>query len=95
MPWELEIKKEDDTVDTLKLGNGVFSVGREEADIRIEDNKASKQHCNFYVQGDEIAVIDAGSTNGTFVNGIRVEKKDLKHNDVVIVGTTRIRVIKC
>lgn len=95
MPWELEIKKDDDTTDMFPLANGVFSLGRDEGDIRINDNKASKQHCNFYVQGDEIAVIDAGSTNGTFVNGIRVEKKDLKHNDVVIVGTTRIRVIKC
>ena len=95
MPWDLEIKKEEDTVAHLTLRDGMFTIGRDNGDIKIDDNKASKQHCNLYVQGDEISIIDAGSTNGTFVNGIRIDKKDLRHNDVVVIGTTRIRVLKC
>jgi DNA segregation ATPase FtsK/SpoIIIE, S-DNA-T family len=95
MPWTLEIRDEEELLEKHVLGDGVFSVGREACDINIQDLKASKQHCNFYVQGEDISVIDSNSTNGTFVNGIRIEKKDLRHNDVVIVGTTRIRILKC
>lgn len=95
MPWDLEITKEENTIAHLTLRDGMFSVGRESTDISIDDVKASKQHCNLYIQGEEISVIDSGSTNGTFVNGIKIDKKDLRHNDVIVIGTTKIRVLKC
>ncbi len=95
MPWDLEITKGENTIAHLTLRDGMFSVGRENTDINIDDVKASKQHCNLYIQGEELSVIDSGSTNGTFVNGIKIDKKDLRHNDVIVIGTTRIRVVKC
>jgi len=95
MSWDLEIKNGEETIAHITLRDGMFAVGRDNGDIKIDDTKASKRHCNLYIQGDEISVIDSGSTNGTFVNGIRIDKKDLRHNDVIVIGTTRIRVLKC
>jgi pSer/pThr/pTyr-binding forkhead associated (FHA) protein len=56
------------------------------------DDFASAQHARFVARGDEVWVEDAGSTNGTFVNGIRVAReRRLAHGDVVRVGETELR----
>jgi len=43
------------------------------ADIVLLDSEVSRSHCFVTLQGDELVVSDLGSTNGTFVNGVRVE----------------------
>jgi hypothetical protein len=45
-------------------------IGREEeADIRIANAKVSKQHAYFLLQGGLLSISDAGSKNGTWING--------------------------
>lgn len=62
-------------------------VGRgEEADLRLADDEASRQHCKFVVHGQQVRVVDLASTNGTWHNGRRVEKAELVSGDVVKVG---------
>ena len=75
--------------------NGVaLSVGRAGSnDIELRgDGFASAQHAVFRPRTDGVWLEDAGSTNGTFVNGIRIERaRKLASGDVVRVGETDLR----
>ncbi|HLX21574.1 MAG TPA: FHA domain-containing protein, partial [Gaiellaceae bacterium] len=54
---------------------------------------ASSQHARFEPRRDGVWVEDVGSTNGTFVNGVRVEGagRKLIPGDVVRIGATDLR----
>lgn len=71
------------------------SVGRSaENGIRIDgDDFVSSRHARFEVRPDGVWVEDAGSTNGTFVNGARVTTaRQLRRGDVVRIGQTDLRM---
>jgi serine/threonine protein kinase len=56
----------------------------------------SRQHSRLVRQGDEWAVEDLGSTNGTFVNGAKVnpnERKKLKHGDIIRCGQIELQFL--
>jgi hypothetical protein len=85
---------------TLRKGaeyrlNGVpLSVGRSSSnDIELEgDGFASARHARFDPRPDGVWLEDVGSTNGSFVNGIRLERpRKLAPGDVVRVGETDLR----
>ena len=71
----------------LSIGRGAgndVSIGR--------DEYASSRHARFEPRRDGVYVEDAGSTNGTFVNGIRLAReRRLAPGDVVRVGETDLR----
>ncbi len=50
-----------------------LSVGRLEADVVVEDSELSRRHAVFRVVDGVLEVEDLGSTNGTFVEGRRIE----------------------
>ncbi len=58
------------------------------------DLDASGRHCEIVLVDDGWFVVDTGSRNGTFVNGVRVQRQGLKHGDVIECGRSgpRIRV---
>jgi pSer/pThr/pTyr-binding forkhead associated (FHA) protein len=68
-----------------------FLIGRgNDCDLRLSDSSVSRHHCLVRVRGDEAAVADLGSSNGTFLNGHRVLSQAPLHNgDEVRVGTFR------
>ena len=58
------------------------------------DQFASAMHARFEPRGNDVWVTDEGSTNGTFVNGVRLadgERRKLAPGDVVRVGETDLR----
>jgi diguanylate cyclase (GGDEF)-like protein len=62
-------------------------VGRlAELDIPIESDSVSRRHARFYRADDGWAVEDLGSTNGTFVNDLQVDKRTLRDGDLVRFG---------
>ena len=79
----------------FELGPAPLTIGRAEGN-RIEiprDEYASSRHARIEALRDGIWVIDAGSTNGTFVNGHRIDGRALvQAGDVVRVGETILRV---
>jgi hypothetical protein len=71
-----------------------LSVGRGAGnDVSIDgDTYASTRHARFEPRRDGVYVEDAGSTNGTFVNGIQLAKeRRLVPGDIVRVGQTDLR----
>jgi len=55
-------------------------------DIFLDDITVSRHHCTFDWEHDELSLEDAGSTNGTYVNGSRVDSAVLNPGDEVLVG---------
>lgn len=72
----------------IPLERDVVTLGRAlEADIRLNDSKASRLHAQIEVTDNTLFRIkDLGSTNGTLVNGQVVKEAILKDGDKIIIG---------
>lgn len=72
---------------------GVYIIGREGADIILDDEKVSRKHAELGLYGPEAWVIrDLASTNGTSLNGRRIDDRaTLKHWDLIRIGDTMLR----
>ena len=64
-------------------------VGRRNADVCVEDPDISRQHAVIERYDQRYLIRDLGSTNGTWVNGRRIEVEILCPGDVVQLGGTR------
>jgi hypothetical protein len=68
-------------------------VGRgTEADLRINDPGVSRRHIEFVVHGEDLEVVDLGSTNGMLVNGAKVGRAGLRDGTEVKIGHTVMTV---
>jgi pSer/pThr/pTyr-binding forkhead associated (FHA) protein len=56
----------------------------------IEDNLASRRHFRVFQEGGIWMVEDLRSTNGTRVNGERVERQSLRDGDAITAGSTEL-----
>jgi pSer/pThr/pTyr-binding forkhead associated (FHA) protein len=69
------------------LDSDVTTVGRHpEADIFLDDVTVSRRHARFERLADGFHVVDAGSLNGTYVNGDRVDETSLRTGAEVRIG---------
>ena len=83
-----------DQGEVVALDSHALRVGRGgDNDLSVEgDEYASSHHARFEPRRDGVYVEDIGSTNGTFVNGIRVSReRRLVPGDVVRIGETDLR----
>ena len=74
----------------IQINKDVTSLGREPG-IEVEINSAaavvSRRHAEIRRQGENYLLVDLGSSNGTFLNGRRIEKPELlRHNDRIELG---------
>ena len=72
---------------------GGVTIGRSpQADMRIEDRYASSVHARVYSRGATYYVEDMNSTNGTFLNGARLDgEAELSDLDEIRIGDTEMR----
>ena len=77
----------------VALGTGINIVGRDrDADLRINDASVSRRHARIVVEGDDVAIEDLESKNGTRVGGIPVSRPvRLAKGDVVVFGGIETR----
>jgi pSer/pThr/pTyr-binding forkhead associated (FHA) protein len=70
-----------------------LEVGREAPGIPMGfDTMASRRHASVAPHGAGLVVTDLGSTNGTYVNGQRVQSQTVRPGDLVKIGATTFRV---
>ena len=71
---------------------GSTRIGRgPECDVTLNDPSVSRAHAVVDTEGAEPTVRDLGSTNGTFVNGSRVQAARLRDGDELRIGNTRMQ----
>ena len=78
----------------LPLDSEALTVGRDgENDIPLPgDRFASAAHARFDPRADGVWLEDVGSTNGTYVNGVKLKRpKRLEPGDLVKIGETDFR----
>lgn len=81
------------------LEQGEFSIGRNNGNsLQLEDGVVSGDHARLIIQPNEyladvleVTLLDLGSTNGTYVNGKRIEKQGLRHDDLIRIGTSEFK----
>ncbi len=67
----------------------LIRIGRDpNNNIRLHDTEVSRQHAELHRAGDEYLLIDAGSSNGTFLGGRRIDRHTLSSGDQVQLGSS-------
>src|SRR3954451_24037179 len=75
----------------FKLQGELTIIGRgPKVAVRLNDEGVSREHCQLVRESDKVVLEDLGSTNGTFCNGIRVDRRELNDGDKIMVGSTTI-----
>jgi pSer/pThr/pTyr-binding forkhead associated (FHA) protein len=94
MNYILQVVRGRSETNTLKLMDGVNSIGRhDDCLIRIRSSQVSRRHCELHLDNGKLLVRDLGSSNGTFVNGKRVlGQQALKPGDVLTVGGVTLKI---
>ena len=92
--WILQSAEADPSPLTFRLGPGaVKTVGRApRADFVVDVALVSRVHCRLTAGDERLEVVDLSSTNGTFVNGNRVERAMLAIGDRLRVGRLELTV---
>jgi hypothetical protein len=71
----------------IQLKPGLNSFGRSDAnDFKINDPSVSGSHCQIMVSDSSVVLRDAGSTNGTFVGGTRIQERNLEDGKDIRLG---------
>ncbi len=79
-------------IDAEVGGDVVVDVGnRKTAKLSIRDPWISWNHAKVTREGGKFYVEDTGSSNGTWVNGEKVKRRELKPNDVIYFGKTKVK----
>jgi pSer/pThr/pTyr-binding forkhead associated (FHA) protein len=60
--------------------------------VHVED-MVSRKHAKITTDDRIVTIQDLGSTNGTFVNGEKVRKAELKDGDRILIGTSIIKMV--
>lgn len=84
---EIIVKLGDQIVQKHYLSQDKISIGRSsENDISVENLAVSRHHANVIRVNGTYYIEDLDSSNGSFVNGVRVTKTELANKDVIAIG---------
>jgi pSer/pThr/pTyr-binding forkhead associated (FHA) protein len=90
----LEVQGQGDSM-LVRLEREVTRIGRGlQADLRLDENSVSRRHAMLVHDSESARILDDRSSNGTFVNGQRVEQATLTDGDVVMLGRVMLRYVE-
>jgi transcriptional regulator with GAF, ATPase, and Fis domain len=82
-----------DAAQTLVFDGDVCRIGSHASnDLVLEDKTISRFHCRITREGNAWRITDAGSKNGTRVDGVKVLAAELEKESVLVLGESSIRV---
>jgi len=77
------------------LGENEVIIGRiPDCDIQLLVDNVSRKHARIIYHNEEYQIEDLGSTNGVYVNGIKVEKCILRENDIIEIGCMKFLFVE-
>jgi pSer/pThr/pTyr-binding forkhead associated (FHA) protein len=69
-------------------------IGRSsDLDMVLVEDMVSRKHAKIVTDENTVSIQDLGSTNGTFVNGEKIRKVELKDGDRILIGTSIIKLV--
>lgn len=74
------------STETARIGTG------EHCALRLKDLTVSRLHCVIEVRRNAVHIVDTNSTNGTFIEAVRVRDADITSGSTLRTGATAIRV---
>jgi pSer/pThr/pTyr-binding forkhead associated (FHA) protein len=87
----VQVKRGPNAGSTFLLDADASAVGRStESDVFLDDVTVSRKHATFERRAGEWFVRDAGSLNGTYVNGEQVDETKLAGGDLVQIGRFKL-----
>ena len=75
---------------TVKLKRPNTIIGREKADVIINDIQVSSSHCQIQEIDGEHLLFDMNSTNGTYLNEKKILKATISSGDIIRIGRSKI-----
>ncbi len=74
-----------------EIGDRALVLGRSRGcDIPLDDPNVSRRHAEVKAEDGTYWIVDLDSTNGTEVNGKRIDRARLNHDDRIVLGTTEL-----
>ncbi|MGO9270455.1 MAG: FHA domain-containing protein [Terriglobia bacterium] len=78
--------------EVVDLDKERITIGRDPTnDLHINHPLVSKRHAEIVREGGKTTIVDLGSTNGTFVNGLKVKRHELHEMDRIVIGPSELR----
>lgn len=75
----------------VSLNKPRLSFGRSlTSDVVLDDHNASRNHAELLQVDGSWKLMDNDSMNGTYVNEKRIKEQVLKHNDLILIGSTSL-----
>jgi len=96
MPLTVVVRSSGEDSPSLTFDGSRVVIGRGEGcDVRLPDPSVSHRHAIIRIQAGEHALLDEGSSNGTFVGGVRLSPRTpriLKTGDLVRIGRVWVEI---
>ena len=90
----LLISRDGQLVDEIDLDKARLIIGRSgHNDLTINSRFVSRHHALLISNGSSTLLMDLNSTNGTFVNSRRISNHMLRHEDIVSLGSYRLKFL--
>ena len=88
--YTLEVLDGNEPGQVFTLEKVSITIGRRGCDINLDDPEISRQHASIDIHGTKATLRDLGSTNGTYIQGQRIEEGHLEDNSEFRVGTHQL-----
>lgn len=79
----------------IPLQEGDYILGRgEDCQITVPDEGISKKHAKLIVDQQGVFIRDLNSSNGTFLNGVKIQESDIQQKDKISVCKTTFDIVE-
>lgn len=96
MDYQLVVIRGRSASTAVKLQDGTTTAGRQDdCHLRIRSSQVSRKHCELFEKHGLLLVKDLGSSNGTFVNGKKIDgQRVMEPGDELSIGPITFRIEK-